>query len=114
VQESLSKGAFEYFFAIGETLKLSGSMFDAAPGKIRSNLFNVNDPEDEVFGYFYATEQLISNVKFTPDLLGIFANPNNCVQVVPPSFNPLSCRFIPCCDCSRDINTSLEKPDYWE
>lgn len=113
IQESLSPGAYNYFFGIGETLKLSGSMFDAAPGKIRSNLFNVDNPEEEIFGYFYASEQLISNVKFTPDLLGNFVRFNNCGGMLPPGFRSLPCTSMICCDCSRDINTSIEKPDYW-
>lgn len=114
IQESLSEDAYNYFYGIGETLKLSGGMFDPAAGKIKSNLFNVNDPDEEVFGYFYVSEQASTNVLFTPDIIGASVFQSSCFASPPDNFNPLSCGRFACCDCGNQRGASIIKPDYWK
>jgi len=80
VQESLSEGAFRYYEKISELISLTGNMFESPAGKLGSNFKNITNPDDEVFGYFYATEQKTSRIKITPDMIGdIFADENSWV-----------------------------------
>lgn len=113
VQESLSEGAFDYYNNIDKTLELSGSMFDPAAGKIKSNLYNVNDPDEEVFGYFHASEQISEDILVTPDFFGLSAS-GGCVILSTEDFAQTQCRLIGCCDCLSLQNSSLIKPDFWE
>lgn len=53
-QMALSESAYKYLFNLNEQLNLTGSIFDPPPTLIRGNLFNVEDPDELVLGYFYA------------------------------------------------------------
>lgn len=112
VQESLSEGAFTYYDQISKVLERTGSMFDPPAGKITSNFVNINDPEDEVFGYFYASEQRQTRVRVTPDLVG---NPNPlCPAPTGEGWRPGQCPFTACCDCLSLPFSTLEEPEFWE
>lgn len=111
VQEALSEGAFNYYDEISKVLERTGSMFDPPAGKIKSNFVNVNDPEDEIFGYFYASEQEQTRVMVTPDQVG---NPSPlCPAPTGEGWRPGQCPFTDCCDCLTVPNSSLEAPDFW-
>lgn len=56
-QQSLSEERFEYWTLVRQVVTRSGSMFDPPVGVLRSNFTNLNDPDDEAFGYFFATAQ---------------------------------------------------------
>ena len=43
---------------------------EPTPGKIRGNISNIADPDDEVFGYFYVTEQKLVQRYVDPDEVG--------------------------------------------
>jgi len=80
VQEGLSEGAFTYYERISELISITGNMFESPVAKIRSNFINILNPEEEVFGYFYATEQKTSRIKITTDMVGdIIPDENNWV-----------------------------------
>lgn len=114
IQESLTEGAFNYYNSIDKTLELSGSMFDPAAGKIRSNLINISNPVEEVFGYFYASEQVQTNVRVTPDALGNTPR-NPCLSSAEPlTLTESQCRWVACCDCNGRSEGIPRKPDYWE
>ncbi len=51
-QFSLTKRAFEFREDLRKQNESVGSIFDPPPFSIRGNLFNVNDPDDRVLGYF--------------------------------------------------------------
>lgn len=111
VQESLSEGAFNYYDQISKVLERTGSMFDPPAGKIKSNYVNVNDPEDEIFGYFYASEQKETRVMVTPDMVG---NPSSlCPAPTGEGWRPGQCPFTACCDCLTEPFSSLVQPDFW-
>lgn len=114
IQESLTEGAYDYYNSIGQTLELSGSMFDPAAGKIKSNLINVTNPDEEVFGYFYASQQVQSNIRLIPE---IFGNIPRSLCLGASSQSPLTesqCGFTPCCDCNGRRNDIPQKPKYWK
>jgi len=113
LQESLSNGAYDFFNQIDLTNALDGSMFQPAPGKVKTNLINVNDPDEEVFGFFYATERKRFDVMFTPDQIGIEVNAS-CTTPPPMNFTPADCFAFTCCSCGSQPNSSVRKPVFWK
>lgn len=111
VQEALSEGAFTYFDQISKVLGRTGSMFEPPAGQITSNFTNINDAEDDIFGFFYVTQQKRTRVLVTPDMVGSPAP----LCPVPPGegWRPGQCPFLDCCDCLGLPKSSLKRPDFW-
>jgi len=51
-QFSLNSNAFEYWEAVEDQRKNSGTIFDPPPNILVSNIFNVNESKEDVLGYF--------------------------------------------------------------
>lgn len=103
-QQSLSAGAFRYWDQLRQNGALGGSLFDPAPGAVQGNVRNINDPEEPVLGYFYASQtdtlrRLIqpSEVKSPLSYCAILRYPNT----------------GRCQDCTTIPGSTLRKPDYW-
>ena len=109
LQSSLSPGALEYFSAISNIIVRDGNIFESPAGRIISNFSNVDDPEDEVFGYFYATQIDTARVFLTPAEIG----PNVTPRCPPNSMRPVECPDQACCDCLSEDNSTLERPEWW-
>lgn len=106
-QQSLSEGAFRYWEQIGKVVQLSGNFFETPPGKVSGNFFNPDDLEEEIFGYFYATEEAI---------LRLYVDPGN---DPPMPFCPLTAVTATsvdttCLECLLRAGSTLEKPAFWE
>jgi len=86
LQHSLSPGAQDYFNAISNIIVRDGNIFESPAGRVISNFTNIDDPEDEVFGYFYAT---------TIDTARVFLSPTELGPITPrcPAFSerPVEC-----------------------
>ncbi len=109
-QKSLSKTAYEYWDHVAQSLIRTGNMFEAPVGKIRSNMVNVNNPDEEIFGFFYATAQDTIRVFVSPELAG---SPNVlCPPNVPPPPGG-GCPIEVCCNCLDEDGSSLTKPSWW-
>lgn len=54
-QYSLSREAYIYWEQLKATNQELGTMFDKQPSRIRGNIYNINDPEIPVLGFFEAT-----------------------------------------------------------
>ncbi len=104
--KSVDVSTAEYWKEIEASLTREGTLFDAPPGKIRSNIVNVNDPDDEsIVGYFYSAG--IDTVRFlaTPNQTGFQRH----------LCNPLDSMEVPCCNCLEGFrNSTLERPHYWK
>lgn len=109
-QKSLSKTAYEYWDHVAQSLIRTGNMFESPVGKIRSNMVNVNNLDEEIFGFFYATAQDTVRVYVSPELAG---SPNiHCPPNVPPPPGG-GCPVLVCCDCLDEEGSSLVKPEWW-
>lgn len=106
-QQSLSENAFQYWDEARQLVERSGSFFEPAPGKIRGNIRNPDNPEEDVFGYFYATVQDTFRLRVRPE--DAFYPSPYCLS----SFADGE-RNAVCYDCLLRPNSTLEKPDYWE
>ncbi len=103
----MSEDAYRYWSQVDQLVSNSGTIFDPPPAPIRSNVFNVNNPEEFVLGYFEAVSiDTVRRAFFAPD-------------VEPP--NPLDCLYAPwrrdypprCLDCISVPNSTFERPDYF-
>ena len=104
-QQSLSKGAYEYWQLVGDVASREGSLFETPAGKIVSNIYNVNDAEEEVLGYFYVTEVDTIRRHITAEDANYPQQP-----CTPYTYEeaPSYCR-----QCLDWPKSSTIKPDYW-
>lgn len=111
IQESLTETAYEFFTQVAENTGRTGSMFEAPPGKVVSNIRNINDENDEAFGFFYVTQQDTMRTYVDTLLIG---DPDH---FCPPPGGLLrengSCREPICCDCLSVPQSTVFKPGYW-
>ena len=54
-QQSISVDAYKFWRAIGNQIQSSGGVFDTPPATIQGNVVNINDPKEQVLGFFGAT-----------------------------------------------------------
>jgi len=106
-QQSLSEGAYNYWEQVQAITDLSGNFFEDPPGKIIGNFKNPDDPAEEVFGYFYATQAIVTRVFVKSSDYQISSI---CPAVAP--FGDTSIRRT-CFNCLSHPNSSLNKPSYW-
>lgn len=89
-QESLTDGAFNYWNELKNLTQRVGTQFEPTPGVINSNFRNINNPSEEVYGYFYATSRDIKRIRICPNELGfqpeIAFAPDFCPSGRIPSF----------------------------
>jgi hypothetical protein len=91
-QYSISREAFQFFSLLREQLSISGDIFDPPPAKIGTNMINLNNPDEDVLGYFWAADYKIDSVFiFRSDL----ESPGR--------------RFIPD-DCREYTNATVDPP----
>ena len=107
IQEPIPAEAYEYWKSVRTVLARSGNMFEIPAGKVRSNIHNTDDPEEDVFGFFYATET---------DTIRVYVDPARFDPISPyctSSGQNGSCISY-CCDCSGDPASTITKPYYWK
>ncbi len=101
VRSSLTKDAFRYWNEINQVANAQGSIFDRPLAAVKSNIYNINDPEEEVLGYFEVsksdTTRLLIRANDTP-----FAISTPC-----PRFGPLTDE---CDNCLILSNSQKVKP----
>ena len=111
-QESLTESALVYWKQVGQLVERSGNMFESPVGKLTTNFANANDGvADEIFGYFYATDQEVVRVYIDPSDVG---NPTPTCPWTGEVAPGRGCT-IPqiCCDCAVLPNSTTVKPSYW-
>jgi hypothetical protein len=68
-QLSLSAEAFEFYELVNQQLSISGDIFDPPPATIRGNMINLNNPDQNVIGYFTASDVRKSSIFLFPNEL---------------------------------------------
>lgn len=109
IQESLTPGAYDYWSNLVTVNNRTGNMFEQPVGKLRSNIHRTDDPQEDVFGYFYATQQDTFRRYVTPAEAG---NPVTRCPFIPAGPTQDPCPQF-CCDCTRDPKSLHTKPRYW-
>ncbi|MDH3649829.1 MAG: DUF4249 domain-containing protein [Saprospiraceae bacterium] len=106
IQKSLTQKAVKYWQQTAASLTHSGTIFNNQSGRVIGNIRNVDDPEEEVLGYFSAsavdTVRLLTTYEETGEqghLCSKYENPSD---------------FPPCCNCLELRNSTDKKPHYWK
>lgn len=104
---SLTENAYVFWDQIDQTLSTVGTIFDTPPAPVQGNIFNVNDPEDRVLGYFSAVSS---------DSIRSFLLPSD-LPILPYyecRYSPVKNEYPPrCIDCIDEAGASYQKPDYF-
>lgn len=105
-QFRISEEEYNYWTAVDQLINIDGTLFDPPPASIKGNLANVNDPDDQVFGYFSVVSQ--SSRRY-------FINVTDQGFIADTYCSPFTFRENPveCADCTLLANSTLSKPNYW-
>ncbi len=107
LQQSLTETAFDYWTQVGNVVSRTGDFFQAPAGRVVTNLVNIDDPSDDVFGYFYATEETTRRVFVSPELSGNL--PLRCPAPTTQDGRAPS----DCCNCTSLANSTTVRPPWW-
>jgi len=129
-QYSLSDEAYLYWEKIGDLTDEEGSLYEKQPANAHGNIYNVNHQEEQVLGYFYASQEQQKWIQFEKPLAQIYNMDEPCwLELADLNFlesgsfmisvdedgmgPPFGSGNNECYDC-RMKGGSLEPPDYWQ
>ena len=95
-QRSLTKSAFQFFDLLSNQLSIQGDIFDPPPAKIGTNIINLDSPDEEVIGYFSASDVYRDS---------IFIENGDILDRQPTRQVNDDCRVLP--------NSTIEIPPFW-
>jgi hypothetical protein len=107
-QYAITQEEYTYWAAVNDIINIDGSLFDPPPGTVRGNLYDTQDPDAVISGYFSVNGS--HRVRY-------FANPQSLNQIyIEPRcrasrFGP---QYSECANCTMIHGSSLERPEYWE
>lgn len=107
LQQSLSEEAYAYWAQVGTVVDRTGDLFQAPAGKVITNIVNTDDEKEDVFGYFYATEETVRRVFVSPEFAG---NPNRTCPAQPTEGGQAP---NDCCDCLTAGKSTRIQPEWW-
>ena len=127
-QYSLTEQAYNYWEEIKKQSQESGGLYEHQPYQIRGNIFNVDDSNENVLGYFFVSAIKQKRI-IVSQLFDFKINDYDCKLIPLGISNPLGFygptewpvyltsdrrAMAPdvCFDCTA-TGASLEKPDYW-
>ena len=105
-QYAVTEDEFKYWDAIGDIIDIDGSLFDPPPGTVRGNLYNVNDPNALILGYFS-----VAGVSYQRE----FTNATSLQAAAEPPCMTYRQQGRPpeCNDCLLLSMSTLTEPGYW-
>ncbi|HKK76895.1 MAG TPA: DUF4249 family protein [Saprospiraceae bacterium] len=104
LQQTLSPAAYQYWDQLRQNANPGGGLFDPTPGTVTGNIQNIENAEETVLGFFYATQTDTIRRLIRPGELG---NPQSYCA------NPSNYDQERCSECTVLSNSTLTKPDYW-
>lgn len=107
-QSSITKEAFEYWQKVDILANQVGSIFDTPPAEIKGNIFNVNNPDENVLGYFQAANQSLDRFYLLPDDFQFKLLMEPCTY-----YNTKATYPSRCLDCTSVRNSSYRRPDWF-
>ncbi len=108
-QLSITKDAHDYWRKVRQLVNNTGSVFDIPPAPIRGNMYNVDDSEEVVLGYFEVAKAKITRIYTT--------------RADVPFFLEEVCEYVPgkrateykptCLSCNVFPNSTSQQPEWW-
>ncbi|KPK82636.1 MAG: hypothetical protein AMS27_14410 [Bacteroides sp. SM23_62_1] len=132
-QFSLSDEAYQYWDQMRRQHQESGGLYETQPAQIRGNVYNINDPEELVLGFFNVASSLDKRI-FVDAQSELGFPPIDCTldtiynmyEIPPPVYYPVYMRSLNpmggppygvgrgiCFDCTTEGGSTV-KPDFWE
>lgn len=103
---SMTREAYIFWNEVSTLTNATGSIFDIPPGKIKSNLFNVEDKNEEVLGFVeFTNTEFDRMVTFVDD--GPYLPPNPCQWSPFKEVEDYPCHCISCLD---RYNCTIDRP----
>lgn len=81
---SVSDEAYRFLRLVGQQVNLTGSVFDPPPANIRGNILNLERPDEQVLGYFFASDERMLRTYIQKSKLDFV--------LTPPKIVPYDCR----------------------
>lgn len=107
-QHSITKEAYDYWETVKKVAQSTGSIFDTPPGPINGNIYNIDDPDERVLGFFEVSAvDTIRTYTYAADLEPL-AIKDRCNPLIGESW-----RYPECCNCLLIPDSDLERPEYW-
>ena len=106
-QQSLSALAYNYWSTVDKLVNRDGTIFEAPSGKISTNIYSLTTPENETFGFFFATERAPIRGYIPPSFAGF---PRTVCPVLP---SPDGSGPGNCCNCLCELNSTTVQPEWW-
>lgn len=107
-QHSITREAYDYWNTVKQVAQSTGSIFDTPPAPIQGNMYNINDPEDRVLGFFEVSAvDTIRTYTYAEDLEPLY---------IEDLCDPYDWRTLgnpACCNCLEIPDSQLERPEYW-
>ena len=108
-QYTISQETFEYWEKINIVANQSGSLFDVPPAKVNGNIFERDNEQSIVLGYFEVSGQNILRTFITPREIKPFQALFTCLDW--PYFRDHQAE---CCNCAVKRGNHIERPEYWD
>lgn len=113
-QRTISRQAYEYWENIRTVNNQNGSIFDIPPASVNGNIFNTQNQNEIVLGYFGVVSSTIARLEINKNELGA-------IRIDPPcrlfwfNYNAGLGEFVPgfCFNCLLLEKSTLERPDYY-
>ncbi|MBK8566508.1 MAG: DUF4249 domain-containing protein [Saprospiraceae bacterium] len=105
-QYAMSEDEYQYWEQMRDIVTIDGSLFDPPPGTVQGNLYDPNDPDELILGYFSVAGVAYSREFVNANSLGFFVEPR-CSSL------PFRPQYPDCRACETILFSSLEKPLYW-
>jgi len=108
-QHSITKEAYVYWETVNEIAYPTGSIFDTPPAPIKGNIYNIDDPDDTVLGFFEVSSVDTIRTRTSSFDLKPLAIVDRCNDV----FIYMNWQDQACRNCLILENTTAERPFYW-
>ena len=106
LQYAISEEEYKYWVKVRDIVNIDGSLFDPPPGTVKGNLYNPDDPDDQILGYFSVAGVTYKREFMNAISLGVTAPPR-CSNWPPQQ--PPECR-----ECLNIPLSTATRPVYWE
>ncbi|MEN8251811.1 MAG: DUF4249 family protein, partial [Bacteroidota bacterium] len=95
-QHTLTQEAYQFFKLLKLQSSINGDIFDPPPATLRGNMINLTAPDENVIGYFRASDVSVDSMYLTGEML---LEPKGLLQIND--------------DCRTYKNATTVRPDYW-
>ena len=107
-QLTLTKETYDYWEKVVQLANPSGNIFDLPPAPLKGNVYNVNDREEIVLGYFEVVgKSFVKKPLYQSDILPLTVPSKDYLCSYWGGYAEV------CCNCLNLPSSSVVRPEYW-